>query len=133
MEAIQRWTDESGSERCFGSLQRRGARTGIFCSNYGEAGAINLYGPKLGLPPAMSNVNSYWLRGPGTNPPPNAIVLGADRDELAGYFNSVVLVGRTPVVSGVRNEETDEHPDIFLCREMRASWREVWPKIRGFG
>lgn len=109
------------------------AQTGILCGNYGEAGAVNLYGPKLGLPPAMSSVNSYWLRGPGPNPPPNVIVLGVDREDLEEYFESVVVAGRTPVVNGVRNEETDEHPEIFLCRGIRAPWRTTWPKIRAFG
>jgi hypothetical protein len=36
-------------------------RTGILAGNYGEAGAINLYGPAYYLPPAISGVNSYLL------------------------------------------------------------------------
>jgi 4-amino-4-deoxy-L-arabinose transferase-like glycosyltransferase len=35
------------------------AVTGILTGNYGEAGAINLYGPAYGLPEAISGVNSY--------------------------------------------------------------------------
>jgi hypothetical protein len=31
-------------------------RAAIFCQNYGEAGAIDFFGPKLGLPPAKS----FW-------------------------------------------------------------------------
>lgn len=109
------------------------ARTGVFCANYGEAGAVNLYGPQHGLPPAISNVNSYWLRGPGPNPPATVIALGSDREDLEHYFASVELAGRTPVVHGVRNEETDDHPEIFLCRHPRQPWSQVWPKIRAFG
>src|SRR3569833_1094377 len=41
------------------------ASTGIFASNYGEAGALNMYGPPYGLPTAISGTNSYWLRGYG--------------------------------------------------------------------
>ena len=109
------------------------ARTGIFCNNYGEAGAVNLYGPAHQLPPAISNVNSYWLRGPGPNPPPDMIVLGADRADLEPFFESVTLAGRTPVVAGVQNEETVDHPEIYLCRGIRRPWAEVWPSIRSFG
>lgn len=109
------------------------ARTGIFCSNYGEAGAMSLYGPRHGLPPAISNVNSYWLRGPGPNPPPNMIVLGAGRDDLEPFFDSVEVAGHTPIVHGVRNEETEDHPDIYLCRGVRQPWSKVWPQLRGFG
>ncbi|HSR58014.1 MAG TPA: glycosyltransferase family 39 protein, partial [Candidatus Binataceae bacterium] len=36
------------------------ARTAIFGSNYGEAGAIDFYGPKLGLPHAISGHDNYW-------------------------------------------------------------------------
>jgi hypothetical protein len=42
---------------------------GILAGNYGEAGAINLYGPAYGLPEAMSGINSYWLCGYGDPPP----------------------------------------------------------------
>ena len=108
-------------------------QTGIFCSNYGEAGAVNLYGPAHGLPPAISNINSYWLRGPGPNPPPNVIVLGASREDLEPFFESVTVAGRTPVVAGVENEETRDHPDIYLCRGLRQPWEKVWPSIRSFG
>ena len=35
----------------------------LFCDNYGEAGAVNYYGPRYHLPPAYSNNASflYWL------------------------------------------------------------------------
>jgi hypothetical protein len=39
------------------------ANTGILTGNYGEAGALNLYGPGLGLPHAMNGTNSFWYRG----------------------------------------------------------------------
>jgi hypothetical protein len=42
---------------------------GILAGNYGEAGAINLYGPAYDLPEAISGINSYWLRGYGDPPP----------------------------------------------------------------
>src|SRR6202008_4156740 len=41
------------------------ARLGILTGNYGEAGALNLYGPRHGLPTAISGTNSFWLRGYG--------------------------------------------------------------------
>jgi hypothetical protein len=109
------------------------ARTGVFCNNYGEAGAVNLYGTALGLPPAISGVNSYWLRTDPARIPSTLIVLGGNRNDLELYFSSVTLAGHTPVVHGVRNEETEDHPDIFVVRGFRGSWPEVWPKVRGFG
>ena len=40
------------------------AVTGIYTGNYGEASAINLFGPKYGLPVAISGHQTYWLWGP---------------------------------------------------------------------
>ena len=40
------------------------ARTAIFAQTYGQAGAIDLFGPKYGLPPAISGHQSYFLWGP---------------------------------------------------------------------
>ena len=51
-------------------------QTGILTGNYGEAGAINLYGPAYGLPPAISAINSYWLRGYGDPPPETLLLVG---------------------------------------------------------
>ena len=55
------------------------ARLGIPGTNYGEAGAINLYGPRYGLPSAISGVNSFWERGYGNPPPETRIVIGLSR------------------------------------------------------
>jgi hypothetical protein len=52
------------------------ARVGILAGNYGEAGAINLYGPSYGLPVAISGMNSFWLKGYGNPPPQLLIVVG---------------------------------------------------------
>ena len=109
------------------------AQVRILANNYGEAGAINLYGPALGLPEAICAVNSFWERGYGNPPPELLIVLGASREELAGRFESCELVGHITNREGVANEETVEHPDIFLCRKLRGDWRTLWPKARGFG
>lgn len=52
------------------------SRTGTLTRNYGQAGAINLYGPAYGLPAATSGVNSYWLRRYGAPPPAIVITIG---------------------------------------------------------
>jgi len=109
------------------------AQTAIFCGNYGEAGAIDLYGPAYGLPPAISNVNSYWLRGPGPVAPTTLIILGSERADLEPLFASVELAGHTPNPWHVRNEETAEHPDIYLVRRPKQSMAAIWPRIRSFG
>jgi len=109
------------------------ARVRILAGNYGEAGAINLYGPALGLPPVICPVNSFWERGYGQPPPELLIVVGFSREVLEGKFDSCELVGHITNREGVPNEETTSHPDIFLCRHLRGDWRATWAKARRFG
>ena len=107
-------------------------RTAILCTNYGEAGAINLYGPRHGLPQAISGANSFWARGYGNPPPETVVILGAGRERLLQMFESVFVVGRVPNLLGVGNEES-HRPDIYVCRRPREPWSSLWPKLRAFG
>ena len=108
-------------------------QAGILTGNYGEAGAINLYGPAYGLPKAISGINTYWLRGYGNPPPQTLIMLGFTRDDVGRIFQTCDLVGRVTNRYGVKNEETTYHPDIFVCRGLRQPWDEFWKHFRYFG
>ena len=107
------------------------ARVGILAGNYGEVGALNLYGEKFGLPRAIGGVNSSWERGYG-DAPEVLIVVGYPRTLLETEFASCVVGGRVWNQYGVRNEETIEDPDIFVCRGLRGGWPEFWQKVRKF-
>ena len=109
------------------------ARFGILAGNYGEAGAVNLYGPQYGLPPVISGVNSFWQRGYGDPPPQTLIVVGRNLDELQDKFVSCRLAAHTWNRFAVLNEETRAHPDIFVCRTLRQPWPEYWKTARHFG
>jgi 4-amino-4-deoxy-L-arabinose transferase-like glycosyltransferase len=109
------------------------ARVGILAGNYGEAGAINLYGPRYQLPPAISGINSFWMRGYGNPPPETLIVLGLSRAFLDRNFASCEVAGHTPNPYGIENEETSEHPDIYVCRGMRQSWPQFWSDFQYYG
>src|SRR5262249_8555910 len=78
------------------------ASLGILATNYGEAGAVNLYGGRYGLPPAMSGVNSFWCRGYGDSPM-TVIVVGLPRDVAEEKFMSCELAGHTWNRFGVAN------------------------------
>jgi hypothetical protein len=109
------------------------SRLGILAGNYGEAGAINLYGPRYRLPAAISGINSFWLRGYGNPPPETLIVVGIRRSFLEENFSSCQLVAHTWNRWGVKNEETQDHPDIFICRGLRRSWPEFWKDFHYYG
>jgi 4-amino-4-deoxy-L-arabinose transferase-like glycosyltransferase len=106
---------------------------GILAGNYGEAGAVNLYGPQYGLPRALSGTNSYWARGYGNPPPETVIVVGFSREFVETYFTSAVVAAQSRNRYNVPNEETKDHPEIFVCRGFRLSWPEFWKTFQRYG
>lgn len=109
------------------------ARTGIYAGNYGEAGALNIYGPRFGLPPAISTINSYWLWGPGEIPPEQVIVLGMWVEWTEPMFSGCRIVAPIPNPLGIENEETSDYQGILLCSGIKYPWAEMWPELRHFG
>jgi 4-amino-4-deoxy-L-arabinose transferase-like glycosyltransferase len=108
------------------------SRLGILANNYGEAGAINLYGPAYDLPTAISGNNSYWLWGYGDTPPQTVIVIGFTRSIADSLFTRCTLAGTITNPFGISNEETTHHNQIFLCRNLLYSWPEFWKKFYWF-
>lgn len=113
------------------SAQQRSS-VGILAGNYGEAGAIDLYGPAYGLPAAISGVNSYWQRGYGDPPPETLIVIGFSHGFVEENFQSCAYAGRNVNPYGLKNEESEFHQDIFVCGAPRKPWPEFWQQFRGF-
>lgn len=109
------------------------SRLGILAANYGEAGAINLYGPKYALPIAISGINSFYARGYGDPPPETLIVLGHSADFLRANFTSCRVAAHSWNRYEVENEETSDNPDIYVCRGLKKSWPEFWSTYRHFG
>lgn len=105
----------------------------ILANNYGEAGAINLYGPALGLPPAISRTNTYWYRGYGDPPPAVIIELGNTAEDEAGSAAKCTSFGRFRNSLGVDNEESAWNYEIFVCRDIPPKWPEIWGRKPRFG
>jgi len=83
--------------------------TGIFAGNYGQASAINLFGPQYGLPEAISGHQNYWIWGPrGYTGQEMILISGASLEKVTPYYASCRIVG-------VRNHPLAmpwEHGDI---------------------
>lgn len=112
------------------SDERYGAA--ILAGNYGEAGAIDLYGPAHGLPSAISGADSYWPRGYGDPPPRTLVVVGFSAEEAAGYFTLCNVAGQVTNRYSVANEETTYHSDILVCHGSRQPWPALWRRLRSF-
>lgn len=106
---------------------------GVLAGNYGEAGAINLYRAAYGLPEVISGINSYRLRGYGNPPPQTLIVLGFPRNGVEHLFGTCALAGKLTNRFGVANEETRDHPDVFVCRVPNNAWPKLWDRLPRFG
>jgi hypothetical protein len=106
------------------------AQTAIFGQNYGEAGAIDFYGPKLGLPKAISGHVTYWYWGPREYTGKIMIMLGdIPRERLEQYFNRVEDRGSV----GNRYAMASEHFTIYLCREPKGgTLDQLWPKLKNW-
>jgi Dolichyl-phosphate-mannose-protein mannosyltransferase len=103
-------------------------RTAIFANSYGQAGAIDFFGPKYGLPKAISNHQSYWLWGPREYTGDIVIVLGSDGSGDREHFKSVEVAGRAQHPFS----RLDEDFDIFLCRQLTTDLRSLWPQIKNW-
>jgi len=109
------------------------AHLGITTGNYGEYGAIDVLGREYGLPEPIGTTNSEWLRGYPATPPATLIVLGLSADEANAIFTGCRLAGHNGNSEGVHNEESQEHPDIFVCGPPRKPWAELWKEHQDFG
>jgi 4-amino-4-deoxy-L-arabinose transferase-like glycosyltransferase len=129
------WTDLADTvARVYNSLPpEERARTGILTGNYGEGGALNLYGPSRGLPFAMSGTNSFWYRGYDPREPQTIIAVGLEKEEVEANFSSCSVVAKNTNQLGVENEESRDHPDIYLCRGLKSTWPEFWKKFQRYG
>ncbi|HEX3154707.1 MAG TPA: glycosyltransferase family 39 protein, partial [Candidatus Angelobacter sp.] len=104
------------------------ARTAIFSNSWGEAAAVDFYGPRYGLPQAISKHNSYWIWGPRNYDGSTMIILRSDGRGDREHFQSVQAVGHV----GHPYARRDEFFDIYLCRGLKADLRDAWPKLKQF-
>ena len=106
---------------------------GVLAGNYGEEGAIEILGPAYRLPSPISLTNSAWLRGYPVPPPSTLIVVGFSRQAADKAFTACRLAGQNGNPYGIKNEESEDYPDIFVCDGPRMPWPEFWKKYQNFG
>jgi hypothetical protein len=95
-------------------------------NNYGEAGALEYYGPRLGLPRVISAAGSYWFFGPGEKPGTVLVSLGVTREDLERFYGTVTPAGRVVNSWGVP-EESDV--SIYVSENPRTTLQALWPSL----
>jgi len=101
-------------------------QTAIFAQSYGQAGAIDLFGPKYGLPPAISGHQSYFLWGPRDYTGASMIVMGGDRRDVEQQFASVETVAHIDHPYSMPYN----HVDVYYCRGLKQPLAVLWPKVK---
>ena len=104
------------------------ARTGIAIGGYGDAGAIDFFGPKYGLPPAISGHQTYWFWGPHGYTGESLLLLGHSARWARQICTNVDVVGH---VTHPYSRQ-DEHYDIYWCHPLNWNLLEVWPRVKHF-
>jgi hypothetical protein len=104
------------------------AKAVVVADNYGEAGALDLYGPALGLPPVISSAGSFWFFGPGTLPGEVVVVLGEEPEGLRKFADSVVVAAEIINPWAVPEELNVK---VLVARRPRTSVQAVWPSLQG--
>jgi hypothetical protein len=98
------------------------AKTGIFASNYGEAGALHLYGPAYGLPWAICAHQNHYFWGPPKPEPENLIWLQWRLRGVEDHCRSVEKAGEHFHPWGM----AEENRAIYLCRGLKHTIAEYW-------
>ncbi|MBV9609403.1 MAG: hypothetical protein JO187_07580 [Acidobacteria bacterium] len=104
------------------------ARTGIFASNYGEAGALNFFGPAYKLPPAICAHQNHYFWGDHGFQGDNLIWLQWGPRGIAQYCKDVQKVGEHYHPYGMG----EENRAINLCRGLKKPLAQVWPALKNW-
>jgi hypothetical protein len=105
------------------------ARAVFFGENYGEAAAIDVFGPRLGLPPAISGHNQYFLWGPRGHDGSVIIIIGGAPQHYADLFNRFDVVGRIDAPYAMPYETGQP---IYVLRDMKTPLPVFWPMVKHY-
>jgi hypothetical protein len=104
------------------------AQAGIFCDWYGPAGAIDLLGPRYGLPHAVTGHMNYFCWGPGEYSWKVMVFVSATMDTWRPFFSDVqqaAVVTNDYAMPYNRNV-------VYVCRGPRLPPKVIWAYIKGY-
>jgi hypothetical protein len=101
----------------------------ILTGNYGEAGAVDFFGPRYGLPTAISGHNSYYIWGPGDCTGEVVVSIGVPRDILNEEFGKIQQ-GATVKCEYCMPDENGL--PVYLGQEPKVPLKKAWPMFRHY-
>jgi 4-amino-4-deoxy-L-arabinose transferase-like glycosyltransferase len=100
----------------------------VIAGNYGEAGALDFYGPRYGLPEVVSPAGSYWFFGPGDQPGRVVITIGVPGEDLRRFFDSVETAA---TASHPWTVEEERSVTVNIGTRARTTLQQLWPSLAG--
>jgi len=102
------------------------AKAAIFAGNYGEAGAIDFFGPRYNLPKAISPHQNYYFWGPRDYTGEVMIVLQWRGETAARRCASVEAAGELKHPYAM----AEEQQTIFICRGLKQPLPQAWHQLK---
>ena len=105
------------------------AKAAFWGNNYGEAAAIDVFGAPLGLPPALSGHNNYWVWGPQGHDGSVLIIIGGSAKHYADLFRSFSVAGHIDAPYAMPYET---NRPIYVLRGLKMPMSRLWPQVKHF-
>jgi hypothetical protein len=105
-------------------------KAAILTRNYGQAGAIEYFGPSYGLPRPISGHNNYYLWGPQQYTGEVVITVGIPMEKLQPLFQHIELAAT------IRNDYAipeENNLPIYICRDPKMTFQKAWPSLKFYG
>ena len=102
------------------------AKTAILAGDYGEAGAIDFFGPRYGLPKSISAHQNYYYWGPRDYTGESVILLEWKLESAQRWCGSVEKGPHNDPYWGMGWERYD----ILVCHNLKMPLTEAWPHFK---
>jgi hypothetical protein len=99
----------------------------IWAAGYGEAGAIDYFGQRYGLPKAVSLSMTYWLWGLPEGERDIIIVAGYRKKDIEHIFGQVEVAAEVEL----KNVNPWQTPfPVLICRNPKSPLQDIWARNR---
>lgn len=105
------------------------ARAVFYGENYGEAAAIDVFGRRLGLPPAIGGHNSYYLWGPQGHDGSVIIIVGGSTKHYDEVFGSYTVAGHIQAPYAMPYETNQP---IYVLRDLKEPLPTFWSTVKNY-
>jgi hypothetical protein len=109
------------------------AKAGILTWNYGEASALDYFGPALGLPRAISGHNQYFEWGTQGHTGEVMIVYGFPPGQEARFREEWGSVQQVATIDSAYALPEERNLPVYICRNPKQPLPQAWPRFRWLG